>query len=458
MKYELPTHNVYKTKLPSKHPWYSAILNLRLVCKDWRVGIDKFYENRDSLFAPAQSVTPGKLEMDLDFDDERHHDFEVYEVGTWAYYLFDASKRQDQYNIAKFLKHFNESHRPDLNPFVGREVTFEMGWVDEDFSDADFSRFTSEMTKLLTKYGTHIWFCNFSKFQCLDYSSVVENVAVFIQWLTLMPNLKVLRIGMGLRNDELDDSESLEIKTNLETRGVHVLPQLEFVSFDYVPEFFITDLLEKNSHINKLELHFGDKVDLNRVPLPNLVHFSYSAASLEEYELLETFGNLWPLQTLHIDVADDFPYTPRQRIFKFIETWQNTLTDVAVYLPKAVLEEDKKSVIMENDLRLNLPKATRCRLELPSISTIDFILPMKSLKLLEIRMNVDREWESVPLHLQTWLKENEIIQFSADWDEDMYTYNIWKLFPKMKRIHTCESMYTHWEQTYSYVRRKCKLQ
>lgn len=449
MKVETPTEPVYTLESGN-------ILRLRLICKDWRSGIDHFYETCYPLFNMAHSVAQAQVDTDLDFFEESQLNLEFHlQPGEWMDCDFYPRPRCRKRSLKKFLRHFEATHGPESNPFVGRHVIFQMGYLrGVPLTEGEFSEFASQITELLEMYGRHIWFCNFECFT--PFCSVVDYFIKFTNWITLLPNLKVLRMGLNVSNKSVQVAELNQIKCYLDENRLPKMENLQLISFDRAPEFFTGTVLKANTHVRILEFNDGDKIDLNEIDLPNLRHLSFVANSLDDYQLLVNCKQIWNLETLYLDSVENFPYIPWEQFFSLFEKWQDSLTDVMMRLPKATQDEEKFALIENNNVRLNLPNVKRFRVEIPNISSIDFIMPMKSLEVLEVAVDILTEWDITPMRLRSQLEESSLVEFTAYCaDTDFYNYNVWKLFPKLKRIHVQNSMNSAWSDCVSFVRRKC---
>jgi len=408
-------------------------LNLRLVSRGWKQGLDEVYENHPARLASVISDLkfPGLApdadsdeELDNDSDDSSHEDLEddldevleenvnedsndnelqekvnensdeelkenVNEEGRMVPVVDNGMMFNRLDRVQSFLQ---ETHVNSGNPFPGRCVWISVEeYIDGD-EEVDRTELLERFTQLLIRFGDHIWYLRIT-FDCPDTPlHSTEYETQLMSWLTLVPNLKRLRLELGA---PIEGDLCLDL--NLDYWGQNPVQQLNNLEvFSYVNDEDQDGIFAWL--IQQLLGRFCANGNLKRLHLPNKCHWPYSPfPNLEElwtdilYEdllLLKVFSpNLKKL----VVYVDGLPATDEcngdceeethlniATVFNGLHFFADTLIDLAL------INHETFCLPTNMDFKVELPKLERLMLVYsPSVKN-DILFNLKSLKHLEI--------------------------------------------------------------------------
>lgn len=384
-----------------------AILELRLVCRAWRDGIDHYYQHLPEEMLTAADRLPSR--QNLKFSQG-----------------LGMTSREYHY---KFLRHHIKSHGSSgRSPFVGRSVSITVMGYHHVMA---FEGEVLPIWVILKKYGHHVWYCTLH-FQKPCATSVVQ----LSKMLSYLPNLRSLRIiyGTGGNVDEADQA----------ILNFPKLAHLRLLDVFCVPTGIFRGLVKKAGHLRVVQT-----AGLNRPEIGKDLLESTEMAMLEEIALKsltsEGFKNLrgiegnWPLCKLFLRLKGK-PKVDCGQVFRFLKSkWGHTLTQLDLSLVRENFQEGQIPV-------LELAKLKRLKLVLTNVPSVDFITPLhKSLEDLEIEANFTADWTSYP--------ESRARSHVHILDQLVKGGDLRKLFGKLKKLSVKmktrkdELKFLHWTRS-----------
>lgn len=430
----------------------TGLMKCRLVCKSWNAAIQSVYET----FPRFQ------FRMDLD-QPKRSHIF------TYA-----TERFEQQLNLTpqKFLQHFDTTHynsledKPKKNPFLGRCVSH-TNYRNRD----DFQAHFHDTLDILRKYGKEIWYLRLTCYDEIEGPpmQLAEFYREFKQMTELMCNLKLLYISLSRRPGRGGDhnlsiprnwptaNELQALKQEICENPFIKLPNLKYLSTEYIPTSVFNEIITKNEQISQLEVRrqsFHGSYLIFSEYLLNLRELSLEICTLSDLKKFENCQVPLNLEKLHFYYKDPAPFVPWSRIFTAIENKVNVeiCTELLVQLPVPVRDLDKKLVLGESlGYRLNLTKLKIVTIFDDNPFCLDFLLSSKNcLREIVIRSNNNnyRRGSSRAVYQHQInrdeyadFEDKQIIKFLG-WKEKMEKSNISTELHRLKKLTfiRCEAL------------------
>lgn len=430
--------------------WYypirmTGILTMRLVCSAWNEAIQTFY----------QGPLTSNYKMDHDLDPGIHGQWSRTDYCTNHVFNFTVPHLPN-----KFIQHFEQSHfigcddAPKKNPFLGRAVTFKQFQL-ELYPVANSFIFFQGMFRILTKYGSELWYCT------IDLLDKMPTSADFYfqlrKWLQLMPNLKVLNIVYQMQRlmvqvdpdspvairlvvDQPISQDLVQLESEVTRNPLPKLMYLEMLQVKDLPTSVFNQLMLRNCHISRLEICSGEEEiheihGIFTLPLPGLSQLSFPIFKPSVLGKLEENGFSWKLEKVYVLCCHEF--FQWSRLMQLLtRNWSSTLTNLVVQLPFPKTAAQKMECLEESyTYRLGLPQLQRLKIIVGVPCSLDFILPTReTLKFVHVVAKYDSvsKMTSTTAEYQA-VREKQIVKFLG-FEGKMMTSNIWALFRKLKLI------------------------
>lgn len=396
------------------------ILQCRLVCKAWKSAIGAYLENYlapsgynpdddvDSSMpggvSPACALTRGPAIL------------EVHEQTGW--YLSSGQMT----STARF---------PVQNPFISRYLMLMVPiWMDRNMD------YLEKITGMITEYGKEVHHV------LLFFDRSYENEMLFATlayYLRQMPNLRSLAVNFNglykaspcISEDKLDWESVTKI-------ALPVLPHLVKLTTSLVPHFIVNLLLQRFTSVKELVV-LPDYNDLNNWK------GNTNLPSLTSYSCLDDISGFakshWPyVDTLSMKFFRH-PETHLVTVFDGINKFSRTLRHLTLSFHMEVRPFEKVDAAMLRTLWLHLPRLETLSLSVYRIplNKIDFILPLKNLRVLNLRYFKKKTTEKAKIARDPGSTTasagplEEIIQFTG-YANRLYESNIWRLLPHLDTV------------------------
>ncbi|CAL8078287.1 unnamed protein product [Orchesella dallaii] len=384
-----------------------SALKMRLVSNSWKQSVDMFLQEKSG--------------NDLDGfinDDGYDQRSEIPEI-PYSFSVFNMRKLE-----SLMLKDFPH----DSNPFISRYLSYM-----EPFNRVH-QRLRPQLRKnfrtMLESFGSQIWECHLS-FRCSYSITARRKIYELVRnWLTLMPNLKILAI----RNEHINTAAYITTTCTdpcqvlLQRKPMPTLMHLRKLTMTNVQFPISEGIVLQNPKLHNLSV-IGDGYKI--VP-----SHSIDSVMLHEIEILTVnlfldvdfkleFQNpvLKNLKCLHLSLARR---EPKEVIAAFSSS---SFTSSLEYLFIEVKDRNIFFVFKEGleNFALELPNLKKFKFSVTvpmDVTTIDFLA--KCTELQEIRLEI-------PIPSRTSGISNRVIQFE-NCIGSMQNSNIWQLLPMLTML------------------------
>ncbi|CAL8124803.1 unnamed protein product [Orchesella dallaii] len=423
----------------ASHLTLKDLLNCRLVCRNWRNGVDNFFQTHPVHYADVA-------------DHERNH--------IHCPYGFRQFRPVDLLKMESFLEENDEN--PRYNPFtMTRTVVYREGerqaiTLDADPVENQILRVRAAFKRFLTMCGSEMWHCWMI---FTDEDTTQEDIYMLTQsYLELMPNLKTLTIGVLGENfyriNLTQQSMSPQLMRLVQSHPLPVLKDLVKLNVDSVPTILEIEMLTKHSHLKKLFWKSNTNHSIQDQETPD------EEREMKQLEVLRicpfTRGNMaklnLPSLSFNLRVLDLYVQNEDLgSVFRSVSRFRQSLRYFNLQFCGDIPEE------FSENLDLPLVETVKINAQFSKVRNIDFLLTCPSLKMLELatsssvvrQRDVVLPWVSlkkvemkyhVSPSLSKWsdrtntsvtVNSETIIQFDG-WENCMYSSNIWELLPKLE--------------------------
>lgn len=427
---------------------------MRQVCRSWRTGINAYYSNLEELFATENDPLQPKVYKHSRIANDPDSFATARADAAWSRkYSFRTNNE-----IQQFRKHFDESHlNKPISPFVGRAV--------------DASLAVKDLPALTRDYGKFIWhlelFCPVFNNSAAEFCYNLQQV--------LMPQTNLKSLGLTCPLHFSRRVTCKDVEEEIKNFELPAFSELVMLKFEHVPVPLALNLLHTNKHITSLEIIHNTELQNYMEPkhLRNLIKLSVSVCSEKDFEYLYKVGRTWKLEKISLDFSK-CTFIKWSRIFKLLKKcWEATASFVIIIFPKAVSFEDKTYLASEcRELKLQMQKVTKLKLEMENHVTLDFILPMQSsLKELNITVRVHDVpcWKQDPIAIA--LRKKQVLDFLGYSGYElgsnflmsglrnciirectMLDSNIWRLFEKLDLLDYDLDLVNGWTNVQRFTR------
>lgn len=352
------------------------ILNSRLVCRKWKREIDTFLERGSSSF----------------------------HAGLPRSSIFGEITLTDLLTVTQFNKAFEDENSKDKTvtlftdddnrlPFISRSLTLGSCTSDEELETAEFWE-QAELT--LATHGEKLWHLRLHF--CRDLDDYLQFI-VLTDLLKLTPNLRSLEILCSPEGN----GRSLGLEINWEGSRFQLpeLPRLELLRTENIDNVRLKSLLEKYSHIHRLQwstVHAPPENFKGDTIFPNL--YFYEALSDDCFHFT---GEQCPnVEMLHIrydnlDTIQDPTSTSNMKVaLENVNAFGKSVRYLLLHLqpPRfgSILKMDC-SVVGRSVVWMNLPHLEILHLSLYQVdlNNIDFLLLCRSLEAIVFRYFEDQD-------------------------------------------------------------------
>lgn len=424
----------------------TCILKCREICKAWSNVIDGLYGN------------PNREHFMLTFE---MNDFPLLKFTVDGVYSFHP-----EHPFRDFLQHFDSTHynfeakKPTRNPFLGKQVEFfqirlrnQVQQADEDYID--------EIINILKKYGTYVWYAmldfevEFGGNVCLFYMQLLE-------FLKMMPNLKVLRLHFNESWDNLNlanipigfvemgalllrNSERDALRRTVSQCPSPLFKSIQFIDTENVPTTVFNELITKCNNLTQLQVERKDfhlDYGIFTMTFPNLTALNIKFCTIADFEKLENCNMSMKLKRFYFWYEESSQFFPWSRLFRALENQLGAnCEELVLQLPMPKSNEEINQVLVDSrSCRLNLPNLQRITIFDDMAYCLDFLLPCKvSLEQIVLRYSNDEDDDAIAQHIRNTerrfpeFEKGQSIGFLG-FREKLEESNIWGEFSKLRRI------------------------
>lgn len=388
----------------------SGLLKCRLVSKYWNEAVEKCYER------PLMTgITPL-----IDHLNQRRTIVKPV-LGNEIAFSFQSFPEKAH----KFCKIMEDSHNGIVwkkNPFLGRHVRFDVlvGEMSDD------KAFINDVSKMLRLFGKHIWYITFVfLISPGNVAHVVEAYLTLVRWLQALPNLKYLCI-------QLNAHEARKILPKFIAKNP--MPKLEFLKVLEVHLLtgpVLEELITKNYPTPYFRINSNQnfKNPMSNI-FSNLKGVGLRYTGEERGNLIHYIGGQCSLELLHLhEEYEDFDVIENFRLLNC--NWSATLVDLTLDITRP---KDPEKLVRDSKLwQLNLPRLERLSVRIFGIYFLDFILPLKNLKTLELMTVSGTKYDEISDKYKETIILEQKIEYMG-FEKRLNESNIWYLLPNLENI------------------------
>jgi len=338
----------------------NLFLRTRAVCKFWKFGVDTFFQNHPSRYSIGVDGKPVEKSSDKSRsyrDPSRLYHYEFKSLGK----------------VDKFIATFSA----ETNPFINRCVLYKHR--DDRSTNStirnDVARYREAFTNVVQLYGSHIGnaelviILEHTKTAAVENSKLIRIYNMIQQYLSLMPDLKVLEINLNMHPGfQYLHRDNPSIRQLLVTNPLSKLEHLITFKMIGLSPALWNGLLEANSHVRSFSVDTHDRYNgvgslpdyLTSVKLDSLQEFAVTLVDEEDFNTLKSLSWI-ALKALVIRCR----FTELDSVFEIISecTFAPTLKRLILFPPL-----DNKN--LGSDILVST------KLELPQLETLKMIVPI----------------------------------------------------------------------------------
>lgn len=378
----------------------------------------------------------------MKYDWERFRNIHVY---NWGNNVFDQEALPQEFMWHFDATHYNNSENKSLkNPFLGRSVRFRRIRA----ANLDQNEYLVGISEILEKYGEEIWYADFD-FRDAARLNLQDIYRRFLEYLRLLPNLKVLRVAYKEESDRFPGRAPglthilILLSQRLLDHAINQdplpnLPNLEFISTTNLPTRIFNELLRANRHISKLEVdrkqNHGE-YNIFKESLPNLKVLSLQFWSENDFKQFENCEYVLKLEKFCLLHESSTWLLSWHRLFDALERKLGaSCKELLIKMP--LLQNEFQSKLVFHDTcygSLKLKKLEHIQIISNATISLDFLLPTKSF----LRGIALKDWngDEDQFYLKCFdeFKEVQFIKLIG-YKERMEQSNIWTEFPKLETL------------------------